>query len=112
MSIGDLLTFADYNLQGLRGHVTLMSADNFKTLHRPVGDEKYACGWATVQGVVPEPYHGHNGSDGTFRAEMALFPERNLAIVSIINAGWASEPGPPLQVIIAAFERFGGGKRS
>jgi len=106
MTIKDLLTFAEYNLDGLRGHVTLMSADNFNVLHKLVGRDRYGCGWIEVRGVTREPYQGHNGTDGTFRSEMALWPEKNLAIVSIANAGARSDPPPPQQAVIAIYNRF------
>jgi len=108
MTVGDLMRFVRYNLEGLRGHVTLMKPENFKVLHQPAitspGGQKYACGWVIVDGLTREPYHGHNGSDGTFRSEMAIWPEKNLAIVA--NAGVRFEPAPPLQAVTAIYERI------
>ena len=106
MSIGDLLTFANYHLEGLRGFVAMMKPATFEVLHKPVGDEKYGCGWMITDQFCPDPYHGHNGSDGTFRAEMALWPEKSIAIVSIMNAGSITEPSPALQAVMAVYERY------
>jgi len=110
MTLEDLLKFAKYNLEGLRGQVTLMGTENFNTLHRPAdtspGAQKYACGWVITDGLTREPFHGHDGSDGTFRAEMAIWPEKNLAIVAIANAGSKTEPSPPLQAVVALYEKF------
>jgi CubicO group peptidase (beta-lactamase class C family) len=106
MSVGDLLKFAAYNLEGLRGHVTLMSPANFEVLHKPIGDEQYGCGWMVSSQFSRDPYHGHNGSDGTFRAEMAIWPEKNIAVVAIMNAGSITEPSPALQAVIAVYDRF------
>jgi len=110
MTIKDLLKFASYHLNGLRGDVRLMSPSNFATLHRPgstkPGASRYACGWLISSGYTDDPYEGHNGSDGTFRADMALWPERNLAIVSIANAVTMTEPAPTVQAIAAIYRRL------
>jgi len=57
-------------------------------------------------GYTDDPYEGHNGSDGTLRADMALWPERNLAIVSIANAVTMTEPAPTVQAIAAIYRRL------
>ena len=110
MTIEDLMNFVRFHLEGRRGHVKLMSKANFDVLHRPgslgVGESTYACGWLTTTGYTREPFEGHNGSDGKFRADMAIWPERNLAIVAIANAGTTREPAPTLQAIGAVYERI------
>ncbi len=109
MSIADLLKFAQYHLAGLQGHVTLMSSKAFNMLHRPAPDEggrKYACGWDIAPSGSMSTYHGHNGSDGTFYAEMAIWPEKDLCIVSICNAGTKFNPSPPLQAVNAIYNRY------
>jgi CubicO group peptidase (beta-lactamase class C family) len=110
MSIEDLLKFAEFNLEGLRGHVTLLSAETFKRLHEPAttasGQQKYGCGWVVLEGLTPQPAQGHNGSDGTFRAEMWIWPEHNLAIVAIGNAAAEYDPSPELVAVLAAFGRW------
>jgi hypothetical protein len=37
---------------------------------------------------------------------MAIWPEKNLAIVAIANAGVRFEPAPPLQAVTAIYERI------
>jgi len=110
MCLADLLAFVRYHLEGLRGHVRLMSAKNFAVLHKPAIDSpgayKYACGWVVDTSVTKEPYHGHNGSDGTFFAEIAIWPDRNLAAVAISNAASKKDPSPPLQAILAVYHRY------
>lgn len=105
MTAQDLLKYANYHLDGLRGNVTLMSKKNFDTLHEPVGGEKYGCGWALTSNLTKEPFHGHNGSDGTFHAQMAIWPERNLAVVSIMNMGSSAEMPATVQAVKAVYDR-------
>jgi CubicO group peptidase (beta-lactamase class C family) len=71
-SIGDFARFAAFHLDGLRGKDGLLKAETVRRLHAspavPPGREKYACGWEIVWEEGPEPFHGHGGSNGTFRA--------------------------------------------
>ncbi|MDR3690085.1 MAG: serine hydrolase [Fimbriimonas sp.] len=107
MTIDDLMKFVRYHLAGMRGHATMMSQANFDVLHRPLDlGDTYACGWLITRDLTREPFHGHNGSDGTFRAEMAIWPDRDLAIVAIANAGSRSDPSPPLQAVVAVYNRL------
>lgn len=110
MSIEDLLKFATYHLKGLRGEVTLMSKANFDQMHEPVesaGEMPYGCGFAVVSEVTGEPFHGHNGSDGTFMAEMAIFPKSNMAVVAITNAAEERMMTPSLQAVVAYWNKHG-----
>ncbi len=109
MTLDDLLRFAKFHLEGMRGHVSLMKPDVFHVLHEPAsklpGEDQYACGWILDSGFTKEPFQGHSGSDGTFRAEIALWPDRDLAAVAISNASSLTDPSPPLQAVIAIYER-------
>jgi CubicO group peptidase (beta-lactamase class C family) len=110
MSIEDLLKFANYHLKGLRGEVTLMSKANFDQIHEtpePSGQMAYGCGFGVISEVTPEPFHGHNGSDGTFMAEMAIFPKSNIAVVAITNAGEERMMTPSLQAVVAYWNKHG-----
>jgi len=111
ITVEDLLKFLRYHLDGLRGQVRLMKPENFAVLHKPAMDEpgieKYACGWLVISGVTKDPYVGHNGTDGSFRSEIAIWPEKNLAIVAIANAGAKYDPAAPLQAVIAVYNRYG-----
>lgn len=108
-SIGDLARFAAFHLDGLRGKARVLKPETYRRLHTPPavpnGEEKYACGWGIVAEMTPEPFHGHNGSNGTFRAEMAVFPKRGLAVVAVMNAGGEADPSPPLQAVLAVEKR-------
>ena len=101
-SIGDLARFAASHLDGLRGKNRLLKAKTVQQLHTPPtvppGEELYACGWE----IMPlRKIHGHGGSNGTFRAHLAIFPEENMAIVAIGNAGGEDDPSPELQAIFS-----------
>jgi len=110
ISLEDLLKFAQYHLAGLQGYVTLMSPKNFKVLHEPAesgpGVYKYACGWVVNDTLTKQPFHGHNGSDGTFWAEVAIWPTQNFAAVSISNAANKLLQSPPLQAILTVHNRY------
>lgn len=110
MSMGDLVRFGRAHLSGLRGHDGLLTAKAIQVLHEGIpegpGGQRYACGWT----VAPLPgtalRHGHNGSNGTFRAELAIFPEQELVIAAVVNRGGESDPSPPLQAVLAIARRF------
>ena len=110
MSLGDLLKFAQYHLAGLRGHVTLMSPQTFAVLHKPAesgpGVYKYACGWVIEDNQTKDSFYTHNGTDGTFFAEIAIWPTQNLAAVAAINAANKQSPSTPLQAILAIYHRY------
>ena len=109
-TLEDLLKFAQFHLAGLRRTQTLVSAKNFAVLHDPAdkspGAYKYACGWVIEDALTPDTFHGHNGSDGTFYAEIAIWPKRNLAAVSITNIGSKESPSPPLQAILSVYRQI------
>lgn len=84
-TIDDLARFARMHLRGLRGEETILKADTLKKLHQPALDD-YAMGWVS-RDVGGEAAQWHNGSAGTFFAWMTVWPEHDLAIVVITNAG-------------------------
>ena len=108
-SIGDLARFAKCHLDGLQGKSTLLKQESFRRLHTPPttqeGEEKYACGWMIID-KAPVPFHEHNGSNGTFRADMRIYPSKNIAIVAIQNCGGEDEPAPTVQAILAIQRRL------
>ena len=59
-------------------------------LHTPPEGETYAGGW--MIDVLPGggTRHWHDGTAGTFYASIQLFPERNLGLVVLLNAGDAA----------------------
>jgi len=105
-SIEDFARYARVHLRGLRGESTLLKAATVKTLHEPAGD--FAMGWI-ARDVAGEKASWHNGSAGTFFAWMSLWPERDLAIVVVTNAGNGEEACQ--EATEKLFERFKGEKR-
>jgi len=47
----------------------------------------YSFGWAITRTDSGDPIHTHRGSAGSFFAEIRLYPEQNLGIVLMSNAG-------------------------
>lgn len=105
-SIEDLNRYAVWHMRGFLGEsVPGMKSATIKRLHTPLrqsGGERYAAGWS-----IGPVAHGHNGSDGTFLAEMAFLPEHKLVVVSISNMGNEDESAP-LQAVMAVQKRVTG----
>lgn len=93
MSVQDLVRYGRAHLDGLNGKGTWLKPATIAKLHEP--DGSYACGW-----VVAGKLHHHNGSNGTFVAEIALDREHDRVLVAIINQGHP-EPNPALRAIQA-----------
>ncbi len=108
-SIGDLARFAAFHLAGMQGRGRLLKPETFRRLHTPptvpAGQEPYACGWEIVPEWTKEPFQGHGGSNGTFRAQIAIFPKEGLAIAAATNVGGETDPSPPLQAVLAVEKR-------
>ncbi len=116
MSVGDLVKFGNEHLKGLQGHDGLLKASTIKRLHsghreESGGDREYACGWGIERHPGLELMHTHNGSNGTMRAQLAIFPGANLVIASAVNAGGESEPSPPLQMVLAVAAKYAPNRR-
>jgi len=108
MSAGDLAKFGAAHLKGLRGEDGLLKSATVLRLHEalPADGIDYACGWGVETNPGIEKFHGHNGSNGTFRAQLCVFPKANLVITGFVNCGGENEPSPPLQAALAIAGRF------
>ena len=109
-SVGDLAKFGGAHLAGLRGEDGFLKAETVDRLHSgaPEGGPEnslYACGWGIHKHPATGASHGHNGSNGTMRAELAIFPKTGLVVVAIVNRGGESEPPPGLEAVIAVASR-------
>jgi CubicO group peptidase (beta-lactamase class C family) len=87
-TIGDFARYAAWQVEGARGHGTLLRPETFKRLQTPPGDSTYACGWV----VARRSWGGgevltHGGSNTMFYAVIWLAPLRDFAVVACTNAG-------------------------
>lgn len=103
MSIEDFAKWAQLHLTGLRGENDLLKKETFAKLHEPIRNN-YALGWLTAN-IAGERATLHNGSAGSFFSLMTIFPEKNLAIVVITNAG--SGNGACNAISRQLFEKYG-----
>ena len=112
MATSDLARFGAEHLKGLRGKNGLLKADTVRRLHRGLPEHPgdlsflYGCGWGIESNPGIETFHGHNGSNGTMRAQLAIFPKANIVAVAITNCGGEEEPSPALQVVLAIANRY------
>jgi len=111
MSVGDLATFGQAHLLGLHGKDGFLKAATIERLHRGIPEQSpngrlYACGWGIEKIAGIEAFHGHNGSNGTMRSQLAIFPEANLVVVGIVNRGGEDDPSAGLQAVMAVAEKF------
>ena len=83
MSVRDYARFIQFHLRALRGQSKLLREETFAELHRARGD--YSLGWAfgPLNGV---PSITHQGSAGTFDALVVLQPQRDRAVITLVNA--------------------------
>jgi len=111
MSVGDLAKFGQAHLAGLRGHNGFLAAATISRLHhglpeQPGSERQYACGWGIESLPGVEPFHGHNGSNGTMRVQLAIFPRANLVVAAAVNRGGDDEPAPGLEAVLAIASRY------
>jgi len=108
-SIGDLLKFADFHLRGLKGDAKVLTADSYKLLHTaPEGEspDEVACGWIVNPVFAHESCLYRGGAIGAFYADLTLWPDRDLAVVAVTNAGTMRQPSPTMQAVLAVRDKF------
>lgn len=108
-SVGDLARYAREHMAGLKGESVFLKKETFAELHRGEGEnqqDQYACAWSVGPLPGTSVRHGHNGSNGTFLAEMSFFPAKDLVVISVINQGNDANVSPPMQAILAVGRKF------
>ncbi|MBX3117545.1 MAG: beta-lactamase family protein [Fimbriimonadaceae bacterium] len=110
-TVQDLAKFAKMHMDGINGVDGYLKSATIKKLHeavpeRPGDSGGYACGWSVGRLMGTAIRHGHNGSNGTFRAELAIFPKEKLIVAAIVNRGGETDPSPPLQAVEAIARRY------
>jgi CubicO group peptidase (beta-lactamase class C family) len=110
--IADLARYALFHMAGEQAGAGGIPAGTFATLHRadPASVEaaaggRYNYGWAiATNGVLPgQRSYWHNGSNGTFYAELHVLPDTDLAVMIMANAGGAI--GPSSRAVLAEAAR-------
>lgn len=100
-TVGDLAKYVAWHMRGYLGEPIELKTETVRRLHTPMAkDGKYAAGW-----VVDGQSQGHNGSDGTFRAEIAFWPKEKVAMAAIVNCG-GGDPSPGRQAILALYRKL------
>ena len=90
-TVTDLARFARSHLLALRGQPASIPSDVARKLHTPADENQpEALGWVRLP-IAGQPASWHNGSTGTFFAWMTIWPDLNLAVVVLTNAG-SGEP--------------------
>ena len=87
MSISDFARYANWHVQGDRGHAPLLKEESFQKLHTPPEGQDYAMGWA----VTHRKWAGgralmHSGENTNSYAVMWLSPGENTCFVAVCNA--------------------------
>ena len=113
MSTADLARFGAAHLKGLHGQDGLLKAATVERLHKGLPEHEgdpfflYACGWGIEANPEIETFHGHNGSNGTMRAQLAIFPKADLVVAAVTNCGGEEEPSPSLRAVLDIAEHYG-----
>ena len=100
-TLADLARYLQAHLAALKGSDKFLKPETARTLHRiaeagPQGGG-YACGWSVVPMPMAGTRHGHNGSAGTFYAEVAFIPEKDIVAAVVSNAPPQPNQRPPVQ---------------
>ena len=87
-SISDWAKFIAETMRGAQGHPTLVSAETFKELTRPIAGQDYAGGWIVTQ----RPWAGglaltHAGSNTIWYCNVWIAPKKNFAVLIATNDG-------------------------
>ena len=82
MNILDYSKFIQLHLNGLLGTSTYLNADDYDWLH--FGQSPYAYGWGNVI-KDSEKMSFHDGSAGTYYSHTVLLPNKNIAVVILMN---------------------------
>jgi CubicO group peptidase (beta-lactamase class C family) len=106
-TFGDYAKFLAEHLDGARGHDGLVTAETFRILHTPSPGTNYSLGWA----IDRDDWAGgrtlyHNGSNLRWYAQVLIAPQRDLAIVTVTNAGQIPAKDGTLAALRALLERF------
>jgi CubicO group peptidase (beta-lactamase class C family) len=83
LSVSDYARFIQSQLRGLRDRGGTLAPSTYRYLHTPQGE--FALGWL-VKDIAGVRTSAHDGSAGTFYAIAAIQPDRDRAVIVLINA--------------------------
>jgi D-alanyl-D-alanine carboxypeptidase len=89
LSAGDYGKYLQMHLCGLQNRRTpLLKPETIAYLHAPRGDEGASLGWGRYE-FDGSPASIHVGGTGAFSAFVAVIPDRDLAVATMVNSGHA-----------------------
>ena len=86
VTLPDYAKFIQMHLQGLEGKSTLLTAEEFNTMHYGLQDFSYGWNWY-VDEVTKEKYSWHTGNPGTFFSKVFVCKETDRAFIFFANVG-------------------------
>lgn len=89
LTMDDWAAFCLDQMKGANGQGKLLKTETYRLIQTPQGKPGMALGWAfqdSMQGHVG-PVLQHTGSDGTWFAYAALFPQTESGVLIVANAG-------------------------
>jgi CubicO group peptidase (beta-lactamase class C family) len=103
-SLPDLARYLRAYLAALKGSEKFLEVATTKQLHH-VGETSidgrgYANGWSIATLPTGGTRHGHKGSAGTFYAEIAFVPEKDIVAAVVTNSAPRPDQRPPPQSIL------------
>ena len=106
-TVEDLVRFGMFHVRGLRGADGWLKAETIRRLHQPPTADGmgYACGWVVGKPEGERLRHWHNGSAGTFFALLVIYPDDDVVVAVVTNAGPLAESAVE-QVAAAIAERY------
>jgi CubicO group peptidase (beta-lactamase class C family) len=89
ISLRDWMRFAQDQLDGIHGRGKLLKVESYRRLHTPsAANGIYAMGWGSKLGADGSPVVlTHSGSNGSWFADIRIYPKREIIILAATNAG-------------------------
>ena len=88
ITLTDWLAFAREHLNGSSGKGVLLDQSLYHRLHLPpAGKSGFAMGWGVLVKGDRQLMLTHNGSDGNWFADIRVYPETNMILLTVTNDG-------------------------
>jgi len=112
-SIGDMLKYGQFHLDGMNGKDGYLKAATIRKLHTPMPGqepafgEDYTFGWGHFCPGLEDAgrCQGHNGSAGTFFAEIQIYFDHNMVSAYMSNAFIPAEMYAP-KIFRAMYDKY------